>query len=317
MDILAVASGAGRDTIQLAAEEGAALFQINLFWVIVSALNFILFFAIIWAFALKPVSRMLSERKEKIEQGLKDAEQARRDRENAETERVAALTEARREANEIITRAQKVAQETRDADIAATREELERIRVRAAADIEAEKQRAIGELRAEVADLALAAASRVVGESMNDDRQRRLVEEFLTKRQPWTGRRTDGRPPGHGRTTLRGGRVRDRACATGPSRCGARSSTWPAPSSRTPRSRGSSPTRRSPLESRDAMVDSALGSIVSGPVLNLVKLMLRRGRIEQLPRVAAEFRRLDDARQGITPPPQRPPPRSARTRSAP
>ena len=55
------------------------------------------------------------------------------------------------------------------------------------------------------------------------------------------------------------------------------------------------------LESRDAMVDSAIGPIVSGPVLNLVKLMLRRGRIEQLPRVAAEFRRLDNARQGIVP----------------
>ena len=40
--------------------------------------------------------------------------------------------------------------------------------------------------------------------------------------------------------------------------------------------------------------------IVSDPVLNLIKLMLRRGRIEQLPRVAAEFRRLDNARQGIT-----------------
>ena len=44
-----------------------------------------------------------------------------------------------------------------------------------------------------------------------------------------------------------------------------------------------------------------IGSIVSGPVLNLVKLMLRRGRIEQLPQVAAEFRRLDNARQGIVP----------------
>ena len=86
---------------------------------------------------------MLGERKARIEQGLKDAEQARRDRENAEQERVAALTEARREANEILARAQKVAQETRDADIAATREELERMRVRAAAEIEAEKQRAI------------------------------------------------------------------------------------------------------------------------------------------------------------------------------
>jgi F-type H+-transporting ATPase subunit b len=53
------------------------------------------------------------------------------------------------------------------------------MRVRATADIEAEKQRAIADLRAEVADLALAAAGKVVGESMNDARQRRLVEEFL------------------------------------------------------------------------------------------------------------------------------------------
>jgi F-type H+-transporting ATPase subunit b len=180
VDILAVATEAGRQAVRLAAEEGQeTLFQINLFWVIVSALNFILFFVIIWSFAFKPVSAMLSERKSKIEQGLKDAEQARRDRENAEQERIAALAEARRESNEILARAQKVAQETRDADIAATREELERLRVRAAADIEAEKTRAIQEVRAEVADLALLAASKVVGETMTDERQRRLVEEFL------------------------------------------------------------------------------------------------------------------------------------------
>ena len=53
------------------------------------------------------------------------------------------------------------------------------MRERATSEIEAEKQRAIGELRGEVADLALAAASRVVGESMTDERQRRLVTEFL------------------------------------------------------------------------------------------------------------------------------------------
>ncbi len=181
MDILAVASEVGRAAVQLTAEEGeAALFQVNLFWVIVSALNFIVFFVLIWSFAFKPVSKMLEDRRDRIEQGLKDAEQARRDRENAESERVATLAEARKEANDILARAQKVAQETRDADLAATREELERIRQRAANDIEAEKQRAIAELRGEVADLALAAAGRVLGESMTDDRQRRLVREFLT-----------------------------------------------------------------------------------------------------------------------------------------
>ena len=67
----------------------------------------------------------------------------------------------------------------RDADIAATKEELERLRERAAAEIEAEKVRAVNEVRAEVADLALRAASRVVGETMTSERERRLVEEFL------------------------------------------------------------------------------------------------------------------------------------------
>jgi F-type H+-transporting ATPase subunit b len=147
--------------------------------VIVSALNFLVFFVLIWTFAFKPVSRMLADRRDRIEQGLQDAEQARRDRQNAEAERLATLAEARREANDILARAQRVAQETRDADIAATREELERMRVRATGEIEAEKARAIAELRGEVTELALAAAGRVVGESMTDERQRRLVQEFL------------------------------------------------------------------------------------------------------------------------------------------
>lgn len=180
MDILAVAAGAAGGAIALAAEtEGSAGLTINLFWVLVSAINFLILLAIVWTFAFKPLARTLDDRKAAIEQGLKDAEQARRDRESAESERVATLAEARREANDILARAQKVAQESRDTDIAATREELERMRVRAAAEIEAEKTRAIGELRGEVANLALAAAGRVVGETMTDDRNRRLVQEFL------------------------------------------------------------------------------------------------------------------------------------------
>jgi F-type H+-transporting ATPase subunit b len=181
VDILAVAAGAAGGAIALTAEEGGqAGLTINLFWVLVSALNFLLLLAIVWTFAFRPLTRTLDDRRNAIEQGLKDAEQARRDRESAEAERVSTLAEARREANDILARAQKVAQEARDADIAATRAELDRMRERATSEIEAEKQRAIGELRGEVADLALAAAGRVVGESMTDDRQRRLVQEFLT-----------------------------------------------------------------------------------------------------------------------------------------
>jgi F-type H+-transporting ATPase subunit b len=177
VEILAVGIGVGHEVVRLSAEE--AKFQVNLFQIIIAAANFVVFLVLLWTFALKPVSKMLADRQSRIEQGLKDAEQARRDRENAESERVNTLTEARREANDILARAQKVAQDTRDADIAATKEELDRMRVKAAAEIEAEKVRAIADVRSEVADLALLAAGRVVGETMSDARQRRLVEEFL------------------------------------------------------------------------------------------------------------------------------------------
>ena len=179
MALFGLVSAVGGDAVRLAAEGGESLFQINLFQVVIAGANFVVFIVLMWQFAFKPVAAMLADRKQRIEQGLRDAEQARKDRESAETERLAALTEARREANEILTRAQKVAQETRDADIAKTREELERMRVRATEEIEAEKSRALAELRSEVADLALQAASRVVRETMTDQRQRRLVEEFL------------------------------------------------------------------------------------------------------------------------------------------
>ncbi len=53
------------------------------------------------------------------------------------------------------------------------------------------------------------------------------------------------------------------------------------------------------LETRVEMAASILGKAVSKPVLNLIGLMLRRGRIHELPHVAAEFRRLDNVRQGI------------------
>ena len=54
-----------------------------------------------------------------------------------------------------------------------------------------------------------------------------------------------------------------------------------------------------PGDQRAEVLAGALGDRVSRPVQNLVQLMLRRGRISQVPRVAAEFRRLDDERQGL------------------
>lgn len=175
------AGQAAREVIRLQAETATAGLTINLFWIIVAALNFLIFFAVLYLVVLKPIGVTLRERRARIEQGIHDADQARIERAAGEAAAVAELNAARREAREILDRAQKLADESRAADVAATREELERMRVRASAEIEAEKTRAIADLRTEVATLALDAAGHVVRETMSSDRQRRLVEEFLAE----------------------------------------------------------------------------------------------------------------------------------------
>ncbi|MET0772547.1 MAG: F0F1 ATP synthase subunit B [Candidatus Limnocylindrales bacterium] len=183
MDLFAVADGVARDVLVYAAEAAheETGFQINLFWIIVSALNFLVFFIAAWQLALKPVVRQLHARRERIEQGLRDADAARTEREAAQEQRQVILTEARREANDIIARAQRTADEARDQGVAETRSEIERLRAQAVSEIDAERLRALGEVRAQVADLALQAAGRVVGETMNSDRERRLVNDFLVQ----------------------------------------------------------------------------------------------------------------------------------------
>lgn len=183
MDLFAIIDGVARDVVVFGAEAGHETtgFQINLFWIIVSALNFLVFFIVAWQLALKPVVRQLHARRERIEQGLRDADTARSEREAAQEQRQAILTEARREANDIIGRAQRTADEARDQGVVETQAEIERLRAQAVGEIDAERHRVLGEVRAQVADLALRAAGRVVGETMNSDRERKLVNDFLAQ----------------------------------------------------------------------------------------------------------------------------------------
>lgn len=185
MDVLAVAGGLGKAALVFAAEASAepepSGLVINVFWIVVAAANFLLFFALAYLIVLKPVGAMVGSRRERIEQGLKDADAARRDREAAADQRQAILAEARREANEILARAQRLSDETREQGVVETRVEIDRLRAQAVTEIDAERQKALSDVRAQVADLALQAAGKVVGETMTDQRERRLVDEFLAQ----------------------------------------------------------------------------------------------------------------------------------------
>ena len=108
--------------VRLAADEPATGgLTINLFWIIVSALNFIVFFVLFKTFALAPLTKMLNDRRERIAQGLADAEQARTDREASVAERQAdpGRGSPRGQARSS-TAPRRSPRRSRDADIAAT-----------------------------------------------------------------------------------------------------------------------------------------------------------------------------------------------------
>jgi len=67
----------------------------------------------------------------------------------------------------------------RDEQAAALKAELDKMRADAAAEIEAARLSALASIRSEVADLAIGAATKVVGTSMDGERQRTIVGEFL------------------------------------------------------------------------------------------------------------------------------------------
>jgi F-type H+-transporting ATPase subunit b len=162
--------------------EGAGL-SFNLFWILISAANFGFFIIVLRAAALGPITKMLDERRERIERGLRDAADAALAKGRAIEAADASLAEARRESNEIRANAEKAAAQIREQQAAALKLELEKMRDNATAEIEAARISALASIRSEVADLAISAATKVVGASMDGDRQRALVGEFLDEQR--------------------------------------------------------------------------------------------------------------------------------------
>jgi F-type H+-transporting ATPase subunit b len=148
--------------------------------VIVGAIGFFIVFFALWRVLLPRISKTLEERTDKIEGGIQRAEQAQQEANQLRDQYRAQLAEARHEA----ARLREQAKEEGAAIKAELREEGEaekrRIVEAGHAQIEADRQQAFASLRAEVGVLAVQLASKIVGESLDDEaRQSRVVDRFL------------------------------------------------------------------------------------------------------------------------------------------
>jgi len=158
---------------------GIADLGINLPVLIGQTLSFIFLLTLLRLFVYKPVLKLLDERRERIQEGLSAAERGREAGQEASRAATEALDQARREGQQVVANAQQVAQRVQEDARSQALVQQEAMLERARAEIQQERDAAIAELRKEFANLTIAAAEKVIGQSLDRQSHQRLIEQAL------------------------------------------------------------------------------------------------------------------------------------------
>jgi F-type H+-transporting ATPase subunit b len=153
---------------------------INGGFLIAQLVNFGVIILLLGLLAWRPLTRMLDERAMKIARQLEDAEVAAKARANAEAEAATIMEEARRQAAALTEEGRGRSDETIRSMIAEARAEAEKILADARQRVEEERNRQLADLRDQVIGLAIAATHKLVGEALDEKRQRELVNQFFS-----------------------------------------------------------------------------------------------------------------------------------------
>lgn len=166
------------------AEGGGDAFSglgINAFLVVAQILNFILLILFLNGLMIKPMMQGLENRRLRIEESLENARKADERLGNVERDYQARLVEANAEAQKVRADTLQSAQTELERLRKDAQADAERIKAQARIDALAERNQMLGELRTQVAALAMAAANKVVGDSLDAQRQQALINDFFTK----------------------------------------------------------------------------------------------------------------------------------------
>jgi F-type H+-transporting ATPase subunit b len=162
-------------------EGGSFLVSPDIGLMIWTLLVFGICFWILAKFVFPRIAEALDRRQRAIEESIEYAERTKQDADKLLADYRERLAEARGQADEIVTRARKTAESQEAEIVARAREERELLMHQTRRDIEQETQRAIQQIRGEVADLTVMATEKVTRKSLTTDDQRRLVDEALTE----------------------------------------------------------------------------------------------------------------------------------------
>lgn len=146
---------------------------------IAQVVNFLILAAILRALAYEPVAKMLKQRSDKIKETIKKADDDKKAAEETLKQYKSQLADAQKRAAEIVEKAEVTARQERDALVAETKKEIERLKQNAQLEIQNERSRAFEQMQKEIVTLSLAAAEKIVEKNLTSKENDKLVSDFI------------------------------------------------------------------------------------------------------------------------------------------
>lgn len=160
-------------------EELVKTFHVDWKLIVAQLVNFTIVLFVLYKFAYGPIMKMMDERTKKIEKGLKDAEDSHKKLAEIAEKEKEVLVEARKQAQEIISKAETAASKTKDEIIADSKQQAQKILDDTAKKIELEKNQMLTEVKMQVAELVVAATGKIIDEKMDGEKDKSLIEKVI------------------------------------------------------------------------------------------------------------------------------------------
>jgi F-type H+-transporting ATPase subunit b len=154
---------------------------------VVELVAFLLVVFILGRYILPYISKPMEERQATIRQALADAEEAKRRATEAEAEYKRVISEARTQARSVVDEASKLAEQARTERRQLAEQEADRLVERAREEIDSQVRRASEELRRQAAEMAISVAEKVVGEALDADAHRNLIDRTIAEVEAQSG----------------------------------------------------------------------------------------------------------------------------------
>lgn len=148
---------------------------------IIQIINFLVLVVLLRVFAYKPIVQILKDRRAKIEASILSVENDENKAKALVEEYRAKLNEARQQAQEIMSKAEKQAEDYKDEQIEIVKKEIAQMKKNAEEDILRQKEKAVVQMREEVVKLSIEAAALIIAKNMDKESSEDLVNDFINK----------------------------------------------------------------------------------------------------------------------------------------